>query len=93
MLLTEGSHRLTTTRVAERAGVSVGALYHVDESRAIYLVTPELVAAWEMFCLENRHFPPCDICGTAVRFKFTKPVEMIADDDNFQGPTRNVVLQ
>jgi len=27
VLLTHGSHRLTTTRVAERAGVSVGTLY------------------------------------------------------------------
>jgi AcrR family transcriptional regulator len=99
VLLAEGSHALTTTRVAERAGVSVGTLYQyyddrlsllyaaqrrhlcrvadaivgaceahhgealsamvrgvvlaftdaklerIDESRAIYLVTPELTVA------------------------------------------------
>ena len=47
----------------------------------------------ESFCMVNRDFPLCDICGNCVRFKFMKAVDLITDDENFQGPVRHVIMQ
>ena len=38
VLLSQGAERLTTTRVAERAGVSVGTLYQVLPEQAVVTI-------------------------------------------------------
>src|ERR1700686_732667 len=57
VLLSHGTDRLTTTRVAERAGVSVGTLYQYDPNKQSLLfavlqdhldkVSAAVEAAWE----------------------------------------------
>ena len=61
VLLNDGPTRLTTTRVAERAGVSVGTLYqYFPNKRSLLYATLEkhinrLTAAVETACVETRH--------------------------------------
>lgn len=60
VLLAEGGHRLTTTRVAERAGVSVGTMYQYfpHKQALLYSVVQrhmtEYVEAFEAACLQHR---------------------------------------
>ncbi len=61
VLLTEGAHRLTTTRVAERAGVSVGTMYQYfpHKQALLYAVVhqhlTQFVEAFEAACMAHRH--------------------------------------
>lgn len=60
VLLAEGGHRLTTTRVAERAGVSVGTMYQYFPHKQALLYAlvqqhmAEYVEAFEAACLQHR---------------------------------------
>ena len=60
VLLAEGGHRLTTTRVAERAGVSVGTMYQYfpHKQALMYAVVhqhlTEFVEVFEAACLKHR---------------------------------------
>lgn len=60
VLLADGGHRLTTTRVAERAGVSVGTMYQYfpHKQALLYAVVhqhlTEFVEAFEAACLKHR---------------------------------------
>src|ERR1700745_3690293 len=71
VLAEEGSHRFTTTRVAEKAGVSVGSLYQYFPNKAAILFrlqSDEWVQTTEMLqrILENREAPPLDRLRTLV---------------------------
>lgn len=61
VLLAEGAQRLTTTRVAERAGVSVGTMYQYfpHKQALLYAVVhqhlTEFVEAFEAACLKHRN--------------------------------------
>lgn len=61
VLLAEGRHRLTTTRVAERAGVSVGTMYQYfpHKQALMYAVVHQhltvFVDAFEAACLKHRN--------------------------------------
>ncbi|MEM5493896.1 TetR/AcrR family transcriptional regulator [Hoeflea sp. AS16] len=63
VLLTVGPHRLTTTRVAERAGVSVGTMYQyfAHKQALIYALNERYLDALadkiEVTCLEQRGMP------------------------------------
>jgi len=63
VLLTVGPHRLTTTRVAERAGVSVGTMYQyfAHKHALIYALNERYLVALadkiEATCLEQRGMP------------------------------------
>nr|WP_315242643.1 TetR/AcrR family transcriptional regulator [uncultured Albidiferax sp.] len=63
VLLAEGAHRLTTTRVAERAGVSVGTMYQYfpHKQALLYAVVhqhlTEFVASFEAACVQHRNTP------------------------------------
>ncbi len=63
VLLGEGIHRLTTTRVAERAGVSVGTMYqYFPHKQALLYALNEryldrLAERVEMACLLSHHTP------------------------------------
>lgn len=63
VLLREGADRLTTTRVAERAGVSVGTLYqyYPNKHSLLFAVIERhlnhVMAAVERACVEHRHQP------------------------------------
>jgi AcrR family transcriptional regulator len=60
-LLAEGGHRLTTTRVAERAGVSVGTMYQYfpHKQALLYALVHQhltaFVEAFEAACLKHRN--------------------------------------
>lgn len=60
VLLAEGGRRLTTTRVAERAGVSVGTMYQYFPHKQALLYAlvqqhmAEYVEAFEAACLQHR---------------------------------------
>ncbi|WP_251975726.1 TetR/AcrR family transcriptional regulator [Salinicola avicenniae] len=60
LLLTDGAHRLTTTRVAERAGVSVGTMYQYFPHKQALLYglneryLERLAARIETLCSEQR---------------------------------------
>jgi AcrR family transcriptional regulator len=61
VLLADGGQRLTTTRVAERAGVSVGTMYQYfpNKQALLYAVVhqhlSEFVGAFEAACLKHRN--------------------------------------
>ena len=63
VLLTEGARRLTTTRVAERAGVSVGSMYQYfpHKQSLLYAVLQQhldtVVEAVEAACRQHRGHP------------------------------------
>jgi AcrR family transcriptional regulator len=63
VLLNEGADRLTTTRVAERAGVSVGTLYqyYPNKQSLLFAVLEDhmdkVIAAVEAACEHARHRP------------------------------------
>jgi AcrR family transcriptional regulator len=63
VLLTDGGDRLTTTRVAERAGVSVGTLYQYYPNKESLLFSvvedhmEKMIVAVESACEQARHKP------------------------------------
>lgn len=67
VLLTEGGHRLTTTRVADRAGVSVGTMYQYfpHKQALMYAVVHQhltvFVDEFEVACLRHRNEPIADM--------------------------------
>src|SRR6185369_16623947 len=67
VLLKQGVNRLTTTRVAERAGVSVGTLYqyYPNKQALLFAVLSEhlehVTAAVEAACEQARHQPLSDM--------------------------------
>jgi AcrR family transcriptional regulator len=71
-LLKEGLARLTTTRVAERAGVSVGTLYqyYPNKQALLFAVLAEhldaVSSAVEAACDNARHQPLADMIKTVV---------------------------
>jgi len=72
VLLTHGSDRLTTTRVAERAGVSVGTLYQYFPNKASLLFAlmedhaDTVAARVEAACEQARHKPLTDMIREVV---------------------------
>ncbi len=72
VLLQEGVSRLTTTRVAERAGVSVGTLYQYYPNKQSLLFAvladhfEEIAAAVDAACDQARHKPLAEMIGTVV---------------------------
>src|SRR5215468_6642870 len=72
VLLSYGGDRLTTTRVAERAGVSVGTLYqyYPNKESLLFAVLEEhldkVTAAVEAACKEARNQPLADMIRTVV---------------------------
>jgi len=72
ILLKQGVNRLTTTRVAERAGVSVGTLYQYYPNKQSLLFAvlahhlDKVAAAVEAACLEARHKPLSDMVRAVV---------------------------
>jgi len=72
VLLKEGLTRLTTTRVAERAGVSVGTLYqyYPNKQALLFAVLGDhldtVSSAVEAACAEARHTPLADMIKTVV---------------------------
>ena len=73
VLLADGLARLTTTRVAERAGVSVGTLYQYFPNKEALL-----------FAILQRHFEEMAealerICETSVRRPLSELADRIAD--------------
>jgi AcrR family transcriptional regulator len=72
VLLKDGLARLTTTRVAERAGVSVGTLYqyYPNKQALLFAVLAEhldgVSSAVEAACLRARHQPLADMIRTIV---------------------------
>lgn len=73
VLLSHGAERLTTTRVAERAGVSVGTLYqYYPNKRSLLFAVLErhlgtVVSAVERACRENLHRPLKVMVAAVVR--------------------------
>lgn len=67
VLLSHGADRLTTTRVAERAGVSVGTLYQYYPNKQSLLFAvleahlDKVAAAMEAACTHARHKPLCEM--------------------------------
>jgi AcrR family transcriptional regulator len=67
VLLSHGADRLTTTRVAERAGVSVGTLYQYYPNKQSLLLDvledhlDKVAAALEAACKHARHKPLCEM--------------------------------
>ena len=63
VLLAEGGSRLTTTRIAERAGISVGTLYQYfpHKQALLYALVQQHMEAFadefEAACLKHRHQP------------------------------------
>ncbi|MFT3834202.1 MAG: TetR/AcrR family transcriptional regulator [Micropruina sp.] len=88
VLLTEGLTRLTTTRVAERAGVSVGTLYQYfpNKEALLYAVLhrhfEELAAAMEGIALHDTGRPVADLAGSIadayVSVKIARPEATMA---------------
>jgi AcrR family transcriptional regulator len=72
VLLSQGADRLTTTRVAERAGVSVGTLYQYypnKQSLLFAVLENHLTKVWsalEEACEEARGKPLADMLQTVV---------------------------
>jgi AcrR family transcriptional regulator len=71
VLLSHGAGRLTTTRVAERAGVSVGALYqyYPNKQSLLFAVLEDhldKVAAVEAACMYARHKPLSEMVREVV---------------------------
>jgi AcrR family transcriptional regulator len=72
VLLSDGIDRLTTTRVAERAGVSVGTLYqyYPNKQSLLFAVLADhldhVAAAVETACEQARHKPMADMLRTVV---------------------------
>jgi AcrR family transcriptional regulator len=72
VLLHEGSDRLTTTRVAERAGVSVGTLYQYFPNKQSLLFAvfedhlDKVAAAVEDACEQARHQPQAEMIRQVV---------------------------
>jgi AcrR family transcriptional regulator len=72
VLLADGVDRLTTTRVAERAGVSVGTLYqyYPNKQSLLFAVLADhldkVAAAVETACAQARHKPLADMVRTVV---------------------------
>jgi AcrR family transcriptional regulator len=72
VLLKQGVNRLTTTRVAERAGVSVGTLYQYYPNKQALLFAvladhlEKVAAAVEAACEQARHKPLDDMIGAVV---------------------------
>ncbi|MEI7447550.1 MAG: TetR/AcrR family transcriptional regulator, partial [Burkholderiales bacterium] len=83
VLLTHGAERLTTTRVAERAGVSVGTLYQYFPNKASLLAfalsrhLESVVDAVEAACARGRGSPlaivAAEATGAFVDAKFADP--------------------
>jgi len=75
VLLRYGPDRLTMTRVAERAGVSVGTLYHYPNKHSLLFAILErhfdcAIEAVESAC-EQHHHQPLDAMVEAVVPAFT----------------------
>ena len=72
VLLSDGVERLTTTRVAERAGVSVGTLYqyYPNKQSLLFAVLADhldkVAAAVETACAQARHKPLAEMLRTVV---------------------------
>jgi AcrR family transcriptional regulator len=72
VLLTHGAERLTTTRVAERAGVSIGTLYqYYPNKRSLLFAVFEdhmdkVALAVEVACEEARHKPMSEMIRRVV---------------------------
>jgi AcrR family transcriptional regulator len=72
ILLKQGVNRLTTTRVAERAGVSVGTLYqyYPNKQSLLFAVLADhldrVAAVVEAACEQARHKPLADMVRAAV---------------------------
>jgi AcrR family transcriptional regulator len=72
ILLKQGANRLTTTRVAERAGVSVGTLYqyYPNKQSLLFAVLADhldhVTAAVEAACEQARHQPLSDMVKAVV---------------------------
>src|SRR5882757_2358113 len=72
VLLSDGVERLTTTRVAERAGVSVGTLYqyYPNKQSLLFAVLADhldkVAAAVEAACEQARHKPLADMIRAVV---------------------------
>jgi AcrR family transcriptional regulator len=72
ILLKEGANRMTTTRVAERAGVSVGTLYqyYPNKQSLLFAVLADhldkVAAAVEAACEQARDQPLSDMVGAVV---------------------------
>ena len=72
VLLKQGANRLTTTRVAERAGVSVGTLYqyYPNKQSLLFAVLADhldkVAAAVEVACEQARHKPLDDMIRAVV---------------------------
>jgi AcrR family transcriptional regulator len=72
VLLSHGADRLTTTRVAERAGVSVGTLYqYFPNKRSLLFATMEdhmnrVAVAVESACEDAHHTPLADMIKQVV---------------------------
>lgn len=81
--MAEGAARLTTTRVAERAGVSVGSLYQYYPNKRSLLAAvleqhlQEVVAAIEMTCQQQEGQPLATVVPVLVHTfmaaKFARP--------------------
>jgi len=73
VLLREGADRLTTTRVAARAGVSVGTLYqYYPNKHSLLLAVIErhlnhVMEAVERACMEQRHQPLSTMVDAVVQ--------------------------
>jgi AcrR family transcriptional regulator len=72
VLLSDGGDRLTTTRVAERAGVSVGTLYqyYPNKQSLLFAVLADhlekIAVAVETACAQARHKPLADMVRVVV---------------------------
>jgi AcrR family transcriptional regulator len=72
ILLKQGVNRLTTTRVAERAGVSVGTLYqyYPNKQSLLFAVLADhldkVASAVESACEQARHKPLSDVIKAVV---------------------------
>jgi AcrR family transcriptional regulator len=78
VLLSHGAERLTTTRVAERAGVSVGTLYrYYPNKRSLLFAVLEnhlnkVAARVEAVCESGRHKPLAGVyCGLGQQISKT----------------------
>lgn len=73
VLLSHGADRLTTTRVAERAGVSVGTLYQYYPNKQSLLFAAledhldKVSAAVEEACMKARHKPLSEMVREVVK--------------------------